>query len=491
MGRVIQYIHAPDGTRIACWTLGSGKPLVYLAGGPWNHIELWDVPQCRAWSERLARHRMLVRYDVRGTGMSERKVTDFSLDAYIGDLEAVVEGLGLKEIDLFAAGDAGPVAISYAVQHPERVSRIIFWCAWAKGTDFEITPRIQAWRGLIDKDWELMTETCAHLAFGWDAGPIGRQAAEGFKASISRENAQLALETTVSSDVTHLLPKLGQPALVLHRNAVSWLPVDIAMQLASGIPNSRLGIVEGETTAPYLGDSEGIALMIEEFLEGGEGVTTARTRNEAEPIEADRTRVSEPAGLIISAEQRNTAVVELLPLLLRDGGIYRYQHETLESWQVAFEPSRHPGDVARSELTRLKCEPKVIHSTSWRIQDDRLVLTYAAVLSGGGLRDGFREVRVQPLSLARGTATDAPQDIGIEQVVEHALRHLAWLAREDEPVRSALGADWEEALSPYNPEPFSAFDISGALSEEDGCLLCTRFSRPLSEFASSQHTHSG
>ncbi len=159
MERLTQYTRAADGVRIAYWTLGTGEPLVYLAGGPWNLIELWEVPQCRAWYERLAQNRMLVRYDVRGTGLSEREVSEFSLDAYVGDVEAVVSELGLTRFDLFAAGDAGPVAISYAIRHPGRVSRIVMWCAWAQGTNFETSPRIQAWQGLIDQDWELMSET--------------------------------------------------------------------------------------------------------------------------------------------------------------------------------------------------------------------------------------------------------------------------------------------------------------------------------------------
>ena len=64
----IRYAPTADGVSIAFWTLGEGKPLVYMAGGPWGHVELWDIPECRRWYERLAQKRMLVRYDVRGTG---------------------------------------------------------------------------------------------------------------------------------------------------------------------------------------------------------------------------------------------------------------------------------------------------------------------------------------------------------------------------------------------------------------------------------------
>src|SRR2546425_9967615 len=88
------------GVRIAYWTLGNGPPLVYLAGGPWSHIELWQVPECQRWYARLAQSRMLVRYDIRGTGQSARRVADFSLDALVRDVEEGGEVLKLGRFAL-------------------------------------------------------------------------------------------------------------------------------------------------------------------------------------------------------------------------------------------------------------------------------------------------------------------------------------------------------------------------------------------------------
>ena len=108
---------------------------------------------------------MLVRYDVRGTGLSDREIEDHSLKAQILDLEAVIEALGLERFALFAAGNAGPVAIAYAAKNPERVSSVILWCSWAKGSEI-LSPRINAWLGLLDQDWQLMTDTCASSLWG-------------------------------------------------------------------------------------------------------------------------------------------------------------------------------------------------------------------------------------------------------------------------------------------------------------------------------------
>jgi pimeloyl-ACP methyl ester carboxylesterase/DNA-binding CsgD family transcriptional regulator len=293
----IRYATTPDGVSIAFWTLGEGPPLVYMAGGPWGHVELWDIPECRRWYERLAQKRLLVRYDVRGTGWSEREVSDHSLDALAADVEAVVDRLGLDRFAMFGAFDAGPVAIAYAARHPERVSRLILWCSWARSSDIR-SPRIRAWLGLLDQDWELMTDTCAHLALGWPAGEVGRHAARRLRESVTPEAARAALEAMGQFDVTSLLPRLEAPTLVLHRSEIPWLPVDIARELASRIPDARITVVEGESTAPYLGDTEAAASAIDEFL--GEGAKGRTVRWEADPgTEPERSRAARayPGGL--------------------------------------------------------------------------------------------------------------------------------------------------------------------------------------------------
>ena len=107
-----RYARSTDGVSVAFWTLGNGQPLVYMAGAPWCHVELLQVPECVRWYEQLAEDRMLVRYDVRGTGLSDREIADHSLQAQILDLEAVIEEIGLQKFAVFAAARVGPVAIA-------------------------------------------------------------------------------------------------------------------------------------------------------------------------------------------------------------------------------------------------------------------------------------------------------------------------------------------------------------------------------------------
>ncbi len=261
----IHYIHADDGASIASWTLGDGPPLVYLAGGPWSHIELLPAPACRRWYERLSERRMVVRYDQRGTGLSGRDIGDVSLNAQVGDLEAVIDHCGLDRFALFGAADAGPVAIAYAARHPRRVSHLVLWCTWARVADLDMAS-LSAWRGLLDQDWQLTTETCAHLALGWSGGEIGRQTAERLREAVSPATMRASLSAMIAIDVTALLPRIQAPTLVLHRREISWLPVDAARQVASHIPNARLMVLPGEALAPYVGDATRAVRAIEEFL---------------------------------------------------------------------------------------------------------------------------------------------------------------------------------------------------------------------------------
>jgi DNA-binding NarL/FixJ family response regulator len=122
-----------------------------------------------------------------------------------------------------------------------------------------------------------MTDTCAHLALGWPAGEVGRHAAQRLRESVTPKAARAALAAMGTFDVTELLPRLKAPTLVLHRGDIPWLPVNIARELASRIPDARLMILEGESTAPYLDDTEATASAIDEFLgEVEEGRTAQR-----------------------------------------------------------------------------------------------------------------------------------------------------------------------------------------------------------------------
>jgi class 3 adenylate cyclase len=277
----IQYVQTKDGVSIAFWTLGEGMPLVQMPNAPWSHIQLeWQDPGWRRWYERLSENRRLIRYDSRGCGLSDREVADYSLDAFVLDLEAVVQRLGLDRLVLLAPVSAGPVVIVYAARHSERVSHLVLWCSWARWSDAYGPSRSQALRALRDDDWKLYTETLAHMSFGWPAGEEARRLAAFMRECVTQEAARAALDAIRELDATPFLSQVRSPTLVLQRREVPNPGVAAAKGLAAGIPDARLVLLEGASVAPWVGDMEAVLQATDEFL--GEGVE-ARSVAGAEP----------------------------------------------------------------------------------------------------------------------------------------------------------------------------------------------------------------
>src|SRR5262245_21384237 len=125
----IRYARTSDGVNIAFWTLGEGEPLVCMPLTIWGTCQLeWEWPEWRAWYERLASTRMLIRYDWRGTGLSDRHVSDLSSATPLLDLDAVIERLGIQTFRLLGNYMVAPSALTYTAQHRERVSAPLLWC---------------------------------------------------------------------------------------------------------------------------------------------------------------------------------------------------------------------------------------------------------------------------------------------------------------------------------------------------------------------------
>jgi class 3 adenylate cyclase len=267
----IQYAQTADGVSIAFTTLGEGMPLVGAPNIPFSHIQLErQVPEYRSWHDRLAQKRMLIRYDGRGTGLAERQVTDYSLDGHVLDLTAVVDHLGLGKFALFAGLSAGPVAIAFAARHPERVSRLILWCSYARYSDYFRSPMVPALRSLMQQHWELYTETVAHAALGWSEGEPAHRFAAYMRESVTQEAALSAFDAIREFDVSELLPQIEPPTLVLHRRQAPFPGIDVVRGLTAQIPRARLVLLEGSSLLPYLGDMEAVVDAVDEFLGEGE-----------------------------------------------------------------------------------------------------------------------------------------------------------------------------------------------------------------------------
>ena len=270
----IQYAKTKDGVSIAYYTIGKGIPLVEMPLMPWSHIQMqYQLPDWVRWSEGLSEKRMVVRYDGRGSGLSDRRTPDYSLDSMVLDLEAVIDAVGLERFALMAILFTGPVAIAYAARHPERLSHLLLWCSYASGSEYADLPQVKAFQALRNQDWEIYTQTGAHAFLGWAASDYARWYATYMQQSTTQESASAFYEANAQYDTTPLLSQVKTPTLVLHRREFSFPSVDAARNLASRIPNAHLAILDGASAGPFLEDVDALLQAIEEFLGEGEEPT--------------------------------------------------------------------------------------------------------------------------------------------------------------------------------------------------------------------------
>jgi pimeloyl-ACP methyl ester carboxylesterase/DNA-binding CsgD family transcriptional regulator len=258
---------AGDGVKIAYFAIGEGAPLVHMPPLPLSNVSLeWENRDCRELYKRLAAGRQLIRYDCRGAGLSQREVSDLSLEAQVRDLEAVAEDLHLEQFALLGFGHTGPAAIAFAARHPQRVTHLVLWCSYARAADYNRAPRVQPARSLISQNWELYTEMEGYRFTEFAGGDNASWYTRYLRESATPAYLADAFTAINQFDVSDLLPQVRAPTLVLHRKDLSVLTVDVAKELASRIPDARLALAEGSWIAHFLGDTESIIGAIDSFL---------------------------------------------------------------------------------------------------------------------------------------------------------------------------------------------------------------------------------
>jgi pimeloyl-ACP methyl ester carboxylesterase/DNA-binding CsgD family transcriptional regulator len=219
---------------------------------PLGHITVeWGNPANRAYLQSLGEDRTLIRYDSRGSGLSDREVTDYSQAARLRDLEAVVKHLGLTTFALLGFGHTGSTAIAYAATHPERVSHLVLWHSYAKTSDVTNISRIEAARSLIQQDWNVYTELEGYRVSGWAGGRAARWYSDYVRQSTTPDGLMAAYASISDVDVTDMLPLVQAPTLILARRTSEVLPVAVARGLTAAIPNARLVLLEGTGVIPF------------------------------------------------------------------------------------------------------------------------------------------------------------------------------------------------------------------------------------------------
>jgi pimeloyl-ACP methyl ester carboxylesterase/DNA-binding winged helix-turn-helix (wHTH) protein len=244
----IHFCTASDGVRIAYALAGQGPPLVKSAN--WlNHLEHdWQSPIWSHLLHALAAEHRLIRYDERGNGLSDWDVDDISFDAFVRDLESVVEATGLKRFALLGVSQGCAVSIAYAVRHPERVSHLVLYGGFARGRNRRDVQQVDTLIALIRQGWG--QENPAFRQFFTSLFlPEGTvEQMQWFndlqRITTSPENAARIVEATGGIDVTDMLSRVKAPTLVLHCRNDAAQPIDESRRIAAGIPGARFVALE-------------------------------------------------------------------------------------------------------------------------------------------------------------------------------------------------------------------------------------------------------
>jgi pimeloyl-ACP methyl ester carboxylesterase/DNA-binding CsgD family transcriptional regulator len=231
------------------WAEAGTGPVLIKAANWMTHLEYeWESPVWRHWIRFFSDHFRFVRYDERGCGMTDWDVGDLSFERWVGDLEAVVAASAPREpFALLGISQGSATCVAYAVKYPERVSQLVLYGGYARGTYRRGNPdKERLYRALID---------LVHLGWGND-NPAFRQVFTSrfipgatdeqigwfndlCRKTTSPEIAARLLETRATIDIAALLGKVRTPTLVLHSRNDDVIPISEGHILAAGIPGAQ------------------------------------------------------------------------------------------------------------------------------------------------------------------------------------------------------------------------------------------------------------
>jgi class 3 adenylate cyclase/pimeloyl-ACP methyl ester carboxylesterase len=250
----IRFCTAPDGVQLAYSMIGQGPPL--MKTGNWmTHLEFdLESPIWRHLYQELAKGHTLIRYDARGNGLSDRTVDEISFDAFVRDLETVVNAAGIARFALLGISQGCAVSIAYAVRHPERVSHLILYGGYAVGYSKRARTTAQkeeddAMLTLMRVGWGKENPAFRQL-FTSQFMPGGtKEQADWFnelqRITVSADVAARITEANGNTDVTALLSRVSVPTLVLHAREDGRVPFEAGRRMAAGIPGARFVPLQG------------------------------------------------------------------------------------------------------------------------------------------------------------------------------------------------------------------------------------------------------
>jgi len=265
-----------DGSSVSFAVAGAGPFAIYVPG--WvSHLELgWALPPEREFYEGLAADRTLVRYDRPGCGLSGATNRTDVVELELEVLQAVATAVGASRFDLIGASFGASLAVRWAAEHPESVSRLVLYGGWASGNAVAAPALREHVLGLVDQHWGLASDVLTEI-FVPDADAGFRAVFSRYqRESASAATARRVLAACYQIDVSADLGRIKAPTSVIHRADDRAVPISEGERLAAGISGARLTVLPGRTHVPFAGDS----LAVLNAMRIGLGLATLEPRTE-------------------------------------------------------------------------------------------------------------------------------------------------------------------------------------------------------------------
>ena len=255
-------------------TGGGSFDLVWIPGFV-SHLEAdWDSPVRVRIFERLGSFCRLIRFDKRGTGLSDRGVAVPSLEERMDDVRAVMDAVGSKQAAFFAISEGGPMSLLFAATYPERTLALAIYGSYARRLWASDHPY-----GQTQADWEAFLQRLEHEWGGPAAidvfapsmvdNPAARTAWANYLRQAASPGAAVAImRMNGEIDVRHVLPAIRVPTLVVHRTDDQLVSIEQARLIARNVEGARLVELPGQDHAPWVGDADAVVSEVEEFMTG-------------------------------------------------------------------------------------------------------------------------------------------------------------------------------------------------------------------------------
>jgi pimeloyl-ACP methyl ester carboxylesterase len=311
-----------DGARVAFATVGQGPALVCDTGWVAHLEDSWrQAGPYRTFFESLAHNRTIIRYDKPGTGLSDRVRSDFSLEAEVRALEAVVAALELRTFDALGMSQGGLVVARLADRRPREVEHLVLYGTWAYGPDLAPKEVQASLLAVIRAHWGLGSRTLSDVFVAGESAEAAAWFARAQRSSASPEVAADLLEACYRTDVRAVLPRLRVPTLVLHRQEDRAVPFRLGREVAALIPGATLAPLHGLVHLAYFGEVEPLLQKIRAFLGTVPGVgLTPREREVVALVAQGHTNREIADAMVISertAENHIRRVLDRLGLRSR------------------------------------------------------------------------------------------------------------------------------------------------------------------------------